>query len=201
MVNSQNKISTILDEDLQKAGDKGFALTRNRLVGKNVVSYGVRTSEIRKIVKKYRKEFQELKRARDCFEIASDLISRKVLDDQIAGIFLLGLCKELSQINNIARIEKLIVNYIDNWAVCDTISSKVVTRILEDLPEEIEILYSWVQSENKWLRRAALVTAVKLKNKISNWEDVSFSLLSLSSKERDSLVKKARSWLTSALKR
>lgn len=193
------KISILIDKDLKQLGDKGFALRRNRLVGEKVVSYGVKTSEIRKIVKKYRKEFQELRATKDCFEVASELISKRILDTQMAGIFLLGLCQEISQMNKIGRLERLIINYIDNWAVCDAISSEVVAKALRDLPEKIEILYSWAQSDNKWLRRTALVTAVKLKNKIPEWKTISSRVLLLFSEEQESIVKSAMFWLQNEL--
>lgn len=199
MGNSHNKISTMIDKDLKQSGDKGFTLTRNRLVGKEVVSYGVKTSEIRKIVRKYRKKFQELRAARDCFEVASELISKKILDDQMAGIFLLGLCQEISQISNITRFKRLIIDYINNWAVCDAISSEVVARVLKDLPEKIEILYSWARSDNKWLRRVALVTAVKLKNRIPEWNAISSRVLLLFSEEQEPIVKSAMLWLKKEL--
>ena len=200
MRNFHNKISAMIDKDLKQSGDEKFALTRNRLIEEKVVSYGVKTSEIRKIVRKYQKKFQELKAAKDCFEVASELISNKILDDQMAGIFLLGGCREISQISNIfVRLERLIIDYFDNWAVCDAISSEVTSRLLKDLPEKIEILYSWAKSDNKWLRRVALVTVVKLKNKIPEWNVISSRILLFFSKEQEPIVKKAILWLKKEL--
>ena len=69
MVDFHSKISILIDRELKKSGEKEFARRRNRLVGEGVVSYGARTSEIRKIVRKYQKGFQELRITRDCFEI------------------------------------------------------------------------------------------------------------------------------------
>lgn len=63
----------MIDKELKQLGDKEFVLTRNRLIGKEVASYGVRMSEIRKIVRRYRKRFPELREAKDCFKVASKL--------------------------------------------------------------------------------------------------------------------------------
>ncbi len=196
MVNFKNKIASLIDQDLQKIGEKEFARRRNRLLGKRVLSYGVRVSEIRKIVKKYRNEFLELRKEKNCFKIGRELISKKVFDDQIAGIFLIGLCKG---IKTVSKIKKLIVKYVNNWAVCDAISTEVVAKILKD-SKEMKILYSWIQSDNEWLRRSVLVTTIKLKNKIPDWKIFASRILIFSKKEKNPIVKKAVYWLRKTFK-
>ena len=198
MENFHSKISIIIDEELSKSGNKEFAQRRNRLIGKGVISYGVKTSEIRKIAKEYWKNNQELKMMKNCFKIAKELISTKILDNQMAGIFLLGLCQEISA-KDIPRLKKLITLYLDNWATCDAISSEVMARILRDYPKETGILYSWAQSQNKWLRRVALVTTIKLKDKTENWGKIASQLLSISAEEKEPIVKKAIRWLRRSL--
>jgi len=198
MENFHSKISIIIDEELRKSGNKEFAQRRNRLIGEGVISYGVKTSEIRKITKEYWRKNQELKMAESCFKIAEELISTKVFDNQMAGIFFLGLCQEISA-KDIPRLKKLITLYLDNWATCDAISSEVMARILRDYSKKTGILYSWAQSQNKWLRRTALVTTIKLKDKIEDWEKIASQLLSISAEEKEPIVKKAIHWLRGSL--
>jgi len=198
MENFHSKISIIIDEELRKSGNKEFAQRRNRLIGEGVISYGVKTSEIRKITKEYWRKNQELKMAESCFKIAEELISTKVFDNQMAGIFLLGLCQEISA-KDIPRLKKLITLYLDNWATCDAISSEVMARILRDYSKKTGILYSWTQSQNKWLRRTALVTTIKLKDKIEDWEKIASQLLSISAEEKEPIVKKAIHWLRGSI--
>ncbi|MGE4554775.1 MAG: DNA alkylation repair protein, partial [Candidatus Paceibacterota bacterium] len=78
---------------------------------------------------------------------------------------------------------------------CDTMCSEVITRILEKTPKEIVTLFNWRNAKNKWLRRSLLVTVVKLKNKIENWQRVALKILSSFSKEEERIVKKAVHWL------
>ncbi len=198
MENFHSKISIIIDEELRKSGNKEFAQRRNRLIGEGVISYGVKTSEVRKITKEYWRKNQELKMAESCFKIAEELISTKVFDNQMAGIFFLGLCQEIFA-KDIPRLKKLITLYLDNWATCDTISGEVVAKILKRSPEKIEVLYTWVKSRNIWLKRVALVTTVKLKNKIENWQEVASQILSFSEKEKEPIIKKAVHWLEKEL--
>ncbi len=195
MANLSNKISILIDKELKKLGKKEFAQSRNRLIGKEVISYGVKTQEIRKITKEYFGRFQEKDTKKIWFDVIKKLMSTKVFENQMAGIFLLGLFLKTGGKIGIFEIEKLIAEHIDNWATCDTISSEVVAKVLKHSPEEIRTLDTWAKSNNLWLKRTALVTMVKLKNKIKNWRETASQILSFLSKEKEPILKKAVYWL------
>lgn len=199
MKKSDKDFSRFLNQELRKNQDKKFAQGRNKLIGEEIFSYGVKTKEIRKIVKRYWKEYPQLKTARTCFTTAEKLISAKILDNQLAGIFLLGLYQKTSAIKDISWLEKLITKNISNWATTDTFASEVLAPVLKNSPKRNDFLYDWANSKNIWLKRAALVTTVKLKNKIENWEELAFKMLSLTEKEKEPLIKKAAHWLEKAV--
>jgi 3-methyladenine DNA glycosylase AlkD len=119
-------------------------------------------------------------------------MSTKVFENQMAGIFLLS---KIGGKLSISELEKLIKKYINNWATCDTMSSEVAAKVLIESPERIEALYTWAKSKNIWLKRAALTTTVKLKDKIENWQEVACQILSLLEKEKEPTLKKAVHWL------
>jgi len=193
MVDFNNKISIIVDKELKKSGNKEFAKKRNRLISEGVISYGVKVGEIRRVVKKYFRQFQKTEKS--WLKVVKELMSTKVLDDQMAGLFLLGFSLKNFKRIDISEIEKLITRHIDNWATCDAISSEVVVKSLKNSPKEIKTLYTWAKSKNIWLKRAALVTTVKLKNKTEDWQEVASKILSSFSKEKEPIVKKAVHWL------
>lgn len=195
MKKSNKDFSHLLNQELRKNQDKKFAQSRNKFIGEEIFSYGVKTKEIRKIVKGYWKEYPELKTAKACFTTAEKLISAKILDNQLAGIFLLGWYQKTLAIKDISWLEKLITENINNWAVSDAFASEVLAPVLKNSQKRNDFLYDWANSENIWLKRAALVTTVKLKNKIENWEELAFKMLSLTEKEKESLIKKAAHWL------
>ncbi len=187
MANLSNKISILIDKDLKKSGEKKFAQRRNRLIGKEVVSYGVKVREIRKIAKEYFKRFSKEKWR----EIIKELMSTKVFENQMAVDLFLKTEEKI----NISEIEELIKEYVDNWATCDTISSEVVAKVLKHSPREIKSLDAWAKSRNIWLKRAALVTIVKLKNKIEDWQRIASQMLSFFGEEQELILKKAIHWL------
>jgi len=191
MANLSNQISILIDKDLKELGEREFAQRRNRLIGKEVVSYGVKVREIRKIAKEYFRQFPKEKWQ----EIIKELMSTKVFENQMAGVFLLALSLKTEEKISISEIEELIKDYVDNWATCDTISSEVVAKVLKHLPREIKSLDAWAKSRNVWLKRAALVTMVKLKNKIEDWQRIAYQILSFLSEEREPILKKTIHWL------
>jgi len=193
MVDFNNKISIIVDKELKKSGNKEFAKKRNRLISEGVISYGVKVGEIRRVVKKYFRQFQKTEKS--WLKVVKELMSTKVLDDQMAGLFSFGFFSQNFKRIDISEIEKLITRHIDNWATCDAISSEVVVKSLKNSPKEIKTLYTWAKSKNIWLKRAALVTTVKLKNKTEDWQEVASKILSSFSKEKEPIVKKAVHWL------
>ncbi|MGB9848076.1 MAG: DNA alkylation repair protein [Minisyncoccia bacterium] len=199
MGNLNNKISILIDKELKTLGDKEFARRRDRLIGEGVRSYGVETQEIRKIAKKYFKQFQERETIRDWLGTIKDLLSTKVFENQMAGIFLLGAFLKSGGKVSIPELERLIIKYLDNWATCDTISSEVVAKILSGSPKEIKTLYVWARSRNIWLKRIALVTIVKLKSEIENWQEIASRIFSFSKKAKEPIIKKAVRWLEKEL--
>jgi len=103
----------------------------------------------------------------------------------MAGIFLLDLFLKTEEKISISEIEELIKDYVDNWATCDTISSEVVAKVLTHSPKEMKGLDTWAKSRNVWLKRAALVTMIKLKNKIEDWQKIAYQMLSFLSEEQE----------------
>jgi hypothetical protein len=83
MLNLSHKISIFIDKDLKKSGKRKFAQRRNRLIGKEVVSYGVKVREIKKIAKEYFRQFSKEKWP----EIIKELISTRVFENQWQGYF------------------------------------------------------------------------------------------------------------------
>lgn len=70
----------------------------------------MKVQEIRKIVKEYFKRFSKEKWR----GVIKELMSTKVFENQMAGIFLLGLFLKTEEKISISEIEELIKDYVDN---------------------------------------------------------------------------------------
>lgn len=189
-----NKIFNVINENLISAGSKDFGRRRNELIGRDVVTYGVRTAEIRRIAKKAFSSYKDKKGS--WMGVSEELMAMRVLDAQMAGIFLLSFSLDVTtRMPSIKEVGKLIVEYVDNWAICDTMANEVVAKILFEHPAEIKELYLWSKSENVWLRRGSLVSLIKSKEGIKDWGEVASNFLSSFSEEKEKIVIKAVHWL------
>lgn len=195
MIFSTEKIVNSLRAKIKKQGNPAFARSRGKFIGEKSISYGVKLQDLRRIVKEFYAGNPALANGKNCSEVAEDLFKSRVFDLQLAGVFLAGNCK----IKDIGIIEKWF-DYINDWAVCDTLSTEVITDILVGDHTAINRIFSWSKSPNQWIRRVALVTTVKLKDKITNWESLAEKILILFDQEKEPIVKKAVEWLKKELK-
>jgi len=195
MVNSENKVSIYISSKLKEQSDVEFAKTRSRLVKDKLLSFGIRMEKIRKIVKDLYRKIPELQDKKRCTKTVTKLMATKFFENQLAGIFLLKVLVENKEFKKVSFLRTLISRYVDNWATCDTISTEVVAKIIIKYPNEIQNLLTWTKSRSVWLKRAAIVTVIKSKNRIENWEAVSDRVLFDLGNEKEDILKKAIKWL------
>lgn len=100
---------------------------------------GVRVPEIRKLAKEYKKDAE-------CQEFLSTLPHKYYDENMLHGILLSGL-KDYDEA--IEKVEQFLP-YVDNWAVCDTMSPKVFKKHKDKLIEKIK---EWSASEHTYTSR------------------------------------------------
>lgn len=121
--------------------DKDYALFQSRLVPDidSELIIGVRVPALRKFAK-------ELKKKQDCEDFLKELPHKYYDENMLHGI----LISEMK--DYIGCIERLneFLPYIDNWAVCDTLSPKVFKKNKDTLLEEI---CTWSKSKKTYTCR------------------------------------------------
>ncbi len=103
---------------------------------------GVRVPELRKIAK-------ELFKCDDCKAFINSL-PHQYYDENLLHSILLNHIKNYDEC--ISEIEKFLP-YIDNWAVCDTLTPKVLARNRVDLLKRIKV---WAKSKDTYTCRVGL---------------------------------------------
>jgi len=195
MVNSRHKIFINIASSLKKQGDTIFIKKVSRLFKNEISLYGVKMVKVREIIKNFYRRTPALKNRRICINVADELIKTEIFENQIAGIFLLKTLVKKNEFQNISYLKQLIINYVKNWAACDTISTDVIAEIVKRHPNKIYNLLKWNKSKNTLVRRSLLVTIIKLKNDIKKWNTITNKLLYCFKKEKEDIVKKAIKWL------
>lgn len=97
---------------------------------------------------------------------------------------------------NAASIQKL-GEGIDNWAAVDCFACYLAGPAWRERQIADSVVRRWSRSQDRWWRRAALVTTVPLNNKARGGNgdsDRTLSICSLLTSDRDPMVVKAMSW-------
>jgi 3-methyladenine DNA glycosylase AlkD len=85
-------------------------------------------------------------------------------------------------------------DHCDNWATVDTLCPTAMGTLLERHPDLIGRIKTWTKSPNRWVRRASLVSFLKLARRPEFRDDIYEVCRSLFG-DADDLVQKAGGWL------
>ena len=110
---------------------------------------GVRTPELRKYA-------GELIRSGEWKEFILELPHRYQEENALHG-YILGSIKE--DYEQVMRYLEEFLPYVENWAVCDTISPKIFKKYPREVYEKIQ---GWVKSEHEYTVRFGVVSMLRL---------------------------------------
>lgn len=182
-----------LRSELQINTDPAVTKGHQKFFKEGAKFYGVKTSVVHKISKKYFKEIKGLDKA-DIFVFCEELFKSGYTEDfivacdwlpGIAGTFVRG---------DIKVFEGWIDSYVDNWAKCDTFCNHTVGDFLVLFPDEVSHLKEWAKSENHWMRRAAAVSLIIPAKKGKFMNDI-FEIADILLEDEDDMVRKGYGWL------
>jgi 3-methyladenine DNA glycosylase AlkD len=88
----------------------------------------------------------------------------------------------------------LLADYCDSWALVDVLCPTSVGTLIESNPDLVEKIKGWAKSPNRWVRRASLVSFIKLAKK-SQYLDAIYDIVRSHFGDDDDLVQKASGWL------
>ena len=175
-------------------GSQRFFKTGKGEYGEGDVFLGVRTSDKRKIAKKYRNlGFGDLKQ----------LLKSKIHDERQTALFILVHQFQCAMTRHSASVRNKIFNfylkntkYINNWDLVDLSAPKIIVDYLLRLgliDETKQVLYKLAKSRNIWERRIAILATYAFirKNEFKEILKISEMLLN----DKHDLIHKAVGWM------
>jgi len=88
----------------------------------------------------------------------------------------------------------LLADCCNSWALVDVLCPTSVGSLLEKYPDLIKEIKGWARSPNRWVRRASLVSFIKLARK-SQYLDAIYDIVRAHFADNDDLIQKASGWL------
>jgi len=182
-----------IQKDLNKLSTPKGKLGFQRFFKEEVKCYGLKSSEVGKINKKYWQQISEESKD-SIFKLCEKLFSSDYSEEAfIASSFSFKLVNKFEKAD-FKIFERWVDNYINNWAKCDGFCTVSVGFFLKKYPDYIKELKSWAKSKNIWVKRASVVSLIPLARRGENLKDV-FELSKTLLLDPSDMVQKGYGWL------
>jgi len=165
----------------------------------NFVCYGLKISDIEKIVKKIRLDYNlSYDNAINVFKV---LIQSDIHDEKFACVFLLNQFKKSFGEELIDLIRDEFEKYCETWGLCDSTMIRIVGPFLGKKDNQNlakKTIESWSSSENLWIKRASLVILLKItmiKKDLFISEDFVFNIVEKMLQSKEAYLQKGVGWL------
>jgi len=181
-------------KQLNESSDEKNRISGQRYFKENVLLYGVKSTEVKKISVSILREIKDFEK-KVVFEICEKLFQSGYLEESFIACDLSYSLRKNYSIDDFNVFENWISSYVNNWATCDTLCNHSVGELLEQFPILVEnLIEKWTISENRWMKRAAAVSLIipARKGKFLN-EIIKISNILLL--DKDDLVQKGYGWL------
>ena len=189
-------MNTIIEEirsTLRERADPVVAESGKRFFKEEVISYGMKTAEVIKIARSYLPALKRMDKE-EIFSLCEELFSSGYLEESfIASEWLPHFIDRFEPSDRII-FGDWIERYVTNWATCDTFCNHTVGDLLMKYPHCTSRLYSWAESENRWLRRAAAVSLI-VPAKKGEFLEEAFRIADILFEDTADLVQKGYGWL------
>lgn len=164
--------------------------------GEEAKVYGIKMADVSKISKEYWKEIKDEPKA-TIFSLCEQLWQSGYLEEAvIACEFAYSLRKQYEP-DDFIVFEHWLMNYVDNWASCDTLCNHTIGTFVEQYPEYIDHLKKWGTSGNRWVRRGAAVTLIIPARKGLFFNDI-LQIATILMHDCDDMVQKGYGWMLKA---
>jgi 3-methyladenine DNA glycosylase AlkD len=156
-------------------------------------SHGWYTAALRRAVRRTRREILREHDFKFLTEVADDLFSGDVLEEKIAGVFLLEAL-EAQFGDREFKLFELWLHRISSWADHDAMVHGLIAPMVAAKPARARAVFQWAKSKNRWHRRAACVALIRgARAKLLFPKIVKLSDRLLA--DQDDMVQKGLGWL------
>ena len=124
------------------------------------LSYGLYGQVLDKILKEFRPRFLELS-LQERLDLAAGLLAEHIGELGHAGIHVLALSAEALEPSQYDYLDRLLDDF-RSWSHVDHFCTEVMKHLLQnDREGTLSLLEKWNRSENRWKRRASVVSFVR----------------------------------------
>jgi len=182
-----------MKDELVQSADEKTRDSAQRFFKEEVKFHGVKSAQVRKIATKYFREIKS-KDKMEIFALCENLLEAGFGEEAFIAFEWSYLLRKKYEPSDFIVFERWILQYVDNWAKCDTLCNHTIGAFVEMYPEFLKNLKGWARSDNRWMRRASAVTLILPARNGMFLEDV-FEISEILLLDKDDLVQKGYGWM------
>ena len=187
------KIINELRKDFKRNVDLKYKEGCERYFKEEIKVYGVRTKKVKEISFKHFKKVKTLD-FYDILKMCEKLLQNKYMEESYVAFDWTYRFRKQFKKSDLKIFERWMNKYVDNWAKCDNLGTRIIGYMIEIYPELVKDVKSWYKSKNRWMKRASAVSFVKPGSKGLYLKDI----LEVATKlmyDEDDLVQKGYGWM------
>lgn len=183
--NVRNALKSNADERTLAASQKFFK--------EKISSYGVKMPIVNNISNDFYKQIHSNSKS-EIFALCEILWQSGIIEETIIACHWSYRMNKKFEPKDFKIFERWILDYLNNWATCDTFCNHTLGKFLEMFPEFLPKLKSFACSDNRWMRRAAAVSLIVPAKKGLFLNEI-LELASILLLDKDDLVQKGYGWM------
>jgi 3-methyladenine DNA glycosylase AlkD len=192
---SPKQIARLGIQRLKEKSDPVRAEGAQRYFKETFQCYGLTAVQIRDLAKETYQTVKPEWGVEDAIELCNILLPNPYHEAKALGILVLERYKKEFPKFLLQKIKTwLASNYLDSWAAVDSLCPDSIGSLLEKYPDLVKNIKTWAASPNRWIRRASLVSFIKLARK-KEYLDPIYQISCAHFADSDDLIQKANGWL------
>jgi 3-methyladenine DNA glycosylase AlkD len=157
------------------------------------VSYGLKASEFRELMKEFHPRFLELS-FQEKMDLASELLQEGIGELGHVGLYIVTLCVKELEPRHFLFLDSL-PQYFQSWSHVDHLALGVIQPLLWRYRKEtLQLVEEWSRSPIRWKRRASVVTFTRDAAKSGKFTEEVIRLCEKLTWDKEDIVQKGVGW-------
>jgi 3-methyladenine DNA glycosylase AlkD len=156
---------------------------------------GLSAPEVRAVAAEVHREVRDAWTADDAIALCDLMLPRPELEAKSVALLVLQRYRRSFPERLFHKTHKwLKADYLDNWASVDTCCPEIMGALLQTFPRLLHRIEAWAASPDRWVRRASLVSFIKLAKRKDRKRAI-YAMARRHFSSDDDLIQKAAGWL------
>ena len=180
---------------LKALGDPVRAVGAQRYFKETVPFLGIATPDMRELAQEFYQKIRSEWGVGESTEFCAIMLANPYHEVRGLGILIFEKYrKDFPRPTLVTIKDWLLADYCNSWALVDVLCPTSVGALLEKYPDLVKEIKGWTNSPNRCVRRASIVSFIKLAKK-TQYLDAIYDIVRSHFADPDDLIQKASGWL------